>query len=65
MIEKAEAIKIMITEVSNSKNSYAYPEELAMRVADMLDLWDKDENENENLPEWLINEAVDIWDGNY
>lgn len=58
MDSKQEVIDFMVNEVG--REIYSDPYELAMRAADMFDLW-----EFEEVPHWVYEEAEDVWAGNY
>jgi hypothetical protein len=60
MEECQEVVSYMVSEINRNRSIYSDPCELADRAADMFDLW-----EDDDLPDWLINEAEDIFFGNY
>ena len=62
-IENQEVVNYMTAEFTRNRDEYSDPFELAAKVADMFDLYA--DEEWEEVPEWLYDEAEDIFHGNY
>jgi len=62
MNKKEIARSLVMENHKKNKGNHSDHWELAMRIADMHDLWEERDGQEE-LPEWLIEEARDVYYG--